>query len=696
MTMQTQDFLLEIGTEELPAKALSGLIESLATSLTDALGKNEIVFDDTHVFCTPRRLAVMIKAVGTEQAAKQVEKRGPALQAAFDAHGNATPAAQGFARSCGVTVDQLERLETDKGSWLIYKIQQPAVPTIQLLPAVIIEAVNALPVAKPMRWGDQEHAFLRPVQWLMVLFGKDIVPMKLFGKKSDRISYGHRFHSPGSLRIDEPAAYQESLRKVGEVIVSVEERKQLIIDQTKKLAHEVAGKAVIDEKLLNEVVNLVEWPVALRGTFEERFLDVPQECLISTMADNQRYFHIVDGKGKLMPYFITVCNIESRNPESVITGNEKVIRPRFADAEFFFNADKKMRLCDRRAGLVNVVFQQKLGTLADKSARVAELAGQIAGAIDADENKAFRAGELCKADLLSAMVNEFPELQGIMGEYYARHDGEDTEVAQAIREHYLPRFSGDELPITRPGLALAIADRMDTLVGIFGIGQAPTGAKDPFALRRAAIGLLRLCVESEITLDLNEAISWSARLLGERITNKNTETEVMDFILARFRAHYLEEQVSAETINAVMAVNPTSPLEFDRRVRAVKHFLTLPENMALAAANKRVRNILSKSEVDLESLDVKEGALIEKAEQDLWRALSVAKKEALALLIANDYTAVLIRLASLRTSIDAFFDNVMVNTPHEEVRNNRLALLHALNKLFLSVADISQLPGQEK
>lgn len=692
--MQTQDFLIEIGTEELPAKALGGLIESLAASLSASLNKAEIAHGEVKTFSTPRRLAVLIRNVAMEQPAKSVERRGPALQAAFDASGNPSPAAQGFARSCGVSVEQLDKLETDKGSWLVYQQQQPAVPTTQLLPAMINEAVNQLPVAKPMRWADQPFAFLRPVHWLMVLFGKEIVPMQLFGCTSDRISYGHRFQSPGSIRIDEPATYQETLRKVGEVIVDVEERKNLIVEQTKNLAHEVGGKAVIEPALLNEVVNLVEWPVALRGTFEERFLDVPQECLISTMADNQRYFHIVDGKGKLKPYFITICNIESRNPESVTLGNEKVIRPRFSDAEFFFNADKKMRLCDRRAGLANVVFQQKLGTLADKSTRIAELAGQIAGAIDADENKAFRAGELGKADLLSAMVNEFPELQGIMGEYYARHDGEDSETAQAIREHYLPRFAGDELPVTRPGLALAIADRVDTLVGIFGIGQAPTGAKDPFALRRAAIGLLRLCVESEITLDLKEVISWSMRLLGERVTHSNTETEVLEFILARFRAQYQEEGVAAEIINAVMAVNPTSPLDFDRRVRAVSHFVALPESEALAAANKRVRNILSKSEVDVAALEVKEGALLEKAEQDLWRALSAARKEALALLVSNDYTAVLIRLASLRTTIDAFFDNVMVNTPHEEVRNNRLALLYSLQQLFLSVADISQLPSQ--
>lgn len=691
--MSTKDFLLEIGTEELPAKALGGLIEALSSGITQGLEKQNIAFGEIELFSAPRRLAVYIHDVAVEQASKLVERRGPALQAAYDANGNATPATLGFARSCGVAIEQLEKLETDKGSWLIYKQQQAATATEQLLPSIIQASVTALPIPKPMRWANHDYAFLRPVHWLMVLFGDAIVPMELLGCDSDRISYGHRFHSPGSIRIGVPKEYQSKLRDIGMVLASVEERKTIIVQQTKDRAHEVGGKAVIDDELLNEVVNLVEWPVAMRGTFEERFLAVPQECLISTMADNQRYFHVVDGKGKLMPYFITIANIESEYPVAVIQGNEKVIRPRFSDAEFFFNADKKMRLCDRRAGLSNVVFQQKLGTLAEKATRVAELAGQIAGVIGADENKAYRAAELCKADLLSAMVNEFPELQGVMGEYYALNDGEDTEVAQAIREHYLPRFSGDAMPQTKTGIAVALADRLDTLVGIFGVGQAPTGAKDPFALRRAAIGLLRLCVENELALDLKEAITWSVRILGERVSNPNTLAEVQEFVLARFKGQYQDEGVASEVLTSVAVLEPTNPFDFDRRVRAVKHFVGLPESAALAAANKRVRNILAKSDVDLSAVTVTEGALIEKAEQDLWRALSVARKETLPLMLSGDYTAVLVRLASLRTAIDAFFDHVMVNTPHEEIRKNRLALLHSLQQMFSAVADISQLPG---
>jgi len=692
--MQTQEFLFELGCEELPARMQSSMLADLHAGFQAALTQHQIegITDTSEALVTPRRLAIRYRLPVT-QPDREVELWGPPASVALNADGSPGKAAEAFALKNHIAVGELTTKNDGKLDKLYLKKTVTGRETAELLPAIIKSAIANIHLAKPMRWGAEAHLFIRPVHWLLALFGNAVVPVELYGCTSDRLSQGHRFHAPNAITLETPASYADVLREQGKVIASAAERKQSIRAQVEAKAKEVGGIAVIDEALLDEVIGLVEWPVALRGDFEQRFLAVPQECLISTMADNQRYFHIVDGAGKLLPHFVTIANIDSSNPQSVISGNEKVIRPRFSDAEFFFNQDKKIRLCDRRAALANVVFQKDLGSLANKAQRVAELSATVANLLGADGVKALRAGELCKADLLTAMVGEFPELQGIMGEYYARHDGEDNEVAQAIREHYLPRFSGDQLPATLTGVCVAIADRVDTLVGIFGIGQAPTGAKDPFALRRAAIGLLRLCVEKNLQLDLAPVITKASMLLASRVTNANVGAEVLDFVLNRCRADYSEKGIGAEVVTAVLELKLTHPLDIDLRVRAVQHFNSLPEAAALAAANKRVRNILTKSDVISGEMVVEEGALIEKAEQDLYRAIVAAKRDAAPLLLAGDYTGTLVRLAALRTAVDSFFDDVMVNSPHEQVRRNRHALLRELQKLFGAVADISQLPG---
>ena len=701
-SVKQQDFLFELGLEELPARFQHDMWQDLHTALKARLSElGAVECDDSLQLVTPRRLAVKFKIPVTQQD-RTVSLFGPPKAVAFDADGKPTKALEGFAKKNGLEPsDFVIKADGTVEKAFCEKVVKGR-PTIELLPEMITSAVSKITLAKPMRWGAEKHLFIRPVHWVVALFGHEVVDVELFGVKSGRVTHGHRFHAPDAIEIEAANFYEILLRERGKVMPSIAERQRAIVEQVNALTTanggvSVFGKPTFDgeswDRLLDEVAGLVEWPVAVLGEFESRFLAVPQECLISTMRDNQRYFHIVDGNGKLHNKFIVISNIESKRPVSIAEGNAKVIRPRFADAEFFFNTDKKTRLCDRRAGLANVVFQKELGTVANKAARVAELAASVANLLGGDGVKAMRAGELCKADLLTAMVNEFPELQGIMGEYYAKHDGEDSEVAQAIREHYLPRFSGDALPETLTGVCVAIADRVDTLVGIFGIGQAPTGAKDPFALRRAAIGLLRLCIEKKLQLDLAPVFAKAKALLGSRLTNANVEAEVYDFVFNRLRADYSEQGVMVEIFNAVMELKISHPLDFDRRINAVKHFNTLPEATALAAANKRVRNILAKSDVAGDELAVEEGALIEQAEIDLFKAIVSAKKDAAPLLLAGDYTATLVRLAALRAPVDVFFDKVMVNSPHEQVRRNRHALLRELQKLFGAVADISQLPG---
>lgn len=690
--MAARDLLIEIGTEELPPVALKGLSEAFEQGIRDELEKADLGFAGIKRYAAPRRLAVLVEGLAEGQADKAVERRGPALTAAFDENGNPTKAAQGFAGSCGVTVDQLETLETEKGAWLVFRTNEPGQPTTALVPGIVQASLDRLPIPKRMRWGDLDAQFVRPVHWIVLLFGDEVIDAELLAVKAGRETRGHRFHHPAPLYLGEPAAYAPLLETEGKVLAEFATRREAIRAQVLEAANQVGGTAVIDEELLDEVTALVEWPVAVVGNFEQRFLAVPPECLISTMKSNQKYFHVVDGTGKLMPHFITISNIESRKPEYVRAGNERVVRPRLTDAEFFWNQDRKQRLETRVEALKSIVFQKQLGTLYEKTERVVAIAGAVARALGSDQVKAERAAWLGKCDLMTDMVFEFPELQGIMGRYYAAHDGEDAEVAQALDEQYMPRFAGDALPATRTGQALAIADRVDSLIGIFGIGQPPSGAKDPFALRRAALGVVRTCIERELDLDLLELLhSGAAEFTRQGVQlSKDTADQVFDFVLERLRHYYSEQGVAHDTFDAVLERRPGNPRDFDQRIRAVGAFRALPEADALAAANKRIRNILRKAEEPIPDT-VDEGRLVEPAEHALAEAVATAREAVEPLLASREYEAALKRLAALRETVDRFFDDVMVMADDAAVRANRLALLQQLGDLFLDVADISRL-----
>jgi len=581
-------------------------------------------------------------------------------------------------------------METPKGSYYVYRGVEKGQSTASLLPGIVTESLNKLPIPKRMRWGASRTEFVRPVKWLVMLLGDEVVDAEILGLKAGRKTRGHRFHYNHDIELIAPSDYARVLKETGKVIADFAERRELIREQVIRDGERIGGTAQIDEDLLDEVTALNEWPVALTGRFEERFLDVPAEALILSMKENQKYFHALDANGKLMPYFITLANIESKDPQQVIEGNEKVIRPRLADAAFFFETDKKQPLEARIEKLKSVVFQQQLGTIHDKTQRIEGLAAAIAELINGDTGYARRAAQLSKCDLMTDMVFEFTELQGLMGYHYALHDGEPEEVAQAMDEQYKPRFAGDELPATRTGIALAIADRLDTLTGLFGINQPPTGSKDPFALRRAALGVLRIIVEHKLDLDLHQLLSIAAEQHGDLPGSEGLADRVLDFMLERFRAWYEDRDISAETFLSVHALRPTSPLDFDRRVQAVSHFRNLPEAGSLAAANKRVSNILSKQDGDV-SADLDESLLAEDAEKALAKAITAIETEIQPLCEQGDYRSTLEKLASLRTDIDNFFDNVMVMADDAAVRTNRLALLKRLRRLFLGVADISVL-----
>ncbi len=682
--------LVEIGTEELPPKALARLAEAFRDGLVAGLDKADLVHGEARALGSPRRLAVQVEALATAQADRVEERRGPALTAAFDAEGNPTKAAQGFARSCGCAVAELERLETDKGAWLVARRAVAGQPTAALLPELVEAALAALPVPKRMRWGAREEEFVRPVHWVVLLLGADVVPGRVLGLETGRVSRGHRFHAPGDLQLDHADAYVERLREPGRVLVDFNERREAIRAQVEAQAVACGGRAVIDSALLDEVTALVEWPVALAGTFESRYLDVPPEALVSTMQGNQKYFPVVDTDGTLRPHFITVSNIDSRHPETVRRGNERVIRPRFADAEFFWNQDRKQALTDLEPRLVKVVFQDKLGSLHDRAQRISALAARISELTDGDPGAARLAGRLAKCDLLTQMVGEFPELQGTMGRYYARNDGLPEAVAVALEEQYLPRFAGDALPATPAGRAVALADRLDLLVGIFGIGQRPSGDRDPYGLRRAALGVLRIVLEGGLELDLAELIAFAREQLGTRLVAPDIEETVHQFLLDRLRGHYLDAGFGPDLFEAVAALRPTRPLDFDRRLRAVAAFRDLPEAESLAAANKRVRNILRQAgaetprEPDLDLLE-------EPAERALAEALASHAAAVEPDLAMGDYRAALAELAGLRPAVDRFFDEVMVMADDPAVRANRLALLGQMATLFLRVADLSRL-----
>lgn len=687
--MQTATLLVEIGTEELPPKALQRLSEAFGDALHRQLQEHNIETGAMHLFASPRRLAVQIKDVASQQADQVVEKRGPSVDVAFDAEGNPTKAAEGWARSNGISVAEAERLVTDKGEWLLYKADVKGQPLADLLPDFVQKALAQLPIPKPMRWGSSSVQFIRPVHTVTMLHGDELIPGTVLGVAASNHLLGHRFHRPQGATLNHADDYESTLEDAY-VIADFAKRRQRIVDGISAAAKAANGVIRHDQELLDEVTALVEWPAALTASFDEGFLNVPKEPLIVTMKDDQRYFPLEDNEGNLLSKFVFVTNIDSKDPAQIIAGNERVVRPRLADAQFFFETDKKTKLADRVPALANVLFQKQLGSIKDKSDRISKVAAGIAEKLGQTGDVAERAGYLCKADLVSQMVSEFPETQGVMGMHYARNDGEAEGVAEAIYEHYLPRFSGDALPQSIAGCAVALADKLDSLVGIFGIGQTPKGDRDPFALRRAAIGLLRIIVEKDLPLDLGELISLSRDSFKGLLSNENAAEEVLEFLLGRFRPMYQEQGISVDVIQAVLARRPTAPVDFDKRVRAVASFRELSEAEALAAANKRVANILAK--VDSPIADqIDSGLLSAQEEIALVKALEEAELSSGHALEQGDYTGALKALAALQKPVDAFFDSVMVNADDDAVRANRQALLQRLRSLFLQIADISVL-----
>ncbi len=688
--MKTADLLIEIGTEELPPTTLLTLSRAFTKNVTTALADVNLKYGNVHSYATPRRLAIWIEALEEKQADKEVEKRGPALKAAYDKDGNPTKAVQGFAKSCGVAIADLEKLETDKGTWLMYRAQQAGKETQQLLADIIKTALDKLPIAKRMRWGDLEAQFVRPVQWVMVLFNNKVVDCNILSVSAGNQTYGHRFHAPAAIRIKKPADYETLLKEKGKVIADFNTRKEIIRGQIEAIAAESKAIAVIDENLLDEVTAMVEWPVAIKGNFEERFLEVPQEALIYTMKLNQKYFHLEDANGKLLPHFITISNIESKDPAQVSEGNERVIRPRFADAEFFWNQDRKVKLESQLERLKSVIFQKQLGTLYDKTQRVKTLAAWVATQLGENKSLAQRAAELCKCDLLTDMVGELPSLQGVMGRYYAQHEGEDSLVADALDDYYKPRFAGDTLPTSYVSQSVALADRVDTLIGIFAIGQIPTGVKDPFALRRAALGVLRILIEKNLDIDLKELLTQAAANFDKKLNADKAFPLVFDYCLDRLSAYYSDQNIEVDVIQSVLAIKPSNPVDLNKRVHAVKAFMALPAAQSLAAANKRSGNILKKIKGELPS-SIDEKLLSDEAEKSFYTTLNNLTDKVRQSVKASEYEQALNQLAELRDPVDSFFDNVMVMDDDKAVRNNRIALLNNLRGLFMQIADLSKL-----
>ena len=686
----TADLLFELGTEELPPVALKRLSEALTTEFDAGLERANLEHGEVTAFATPRRLGLLITDCSLNQPDREIERRGPALQAAFDSSGKATKAAEGFARSCGTSVEQLSIIKGDKGEWLTFLLKERGKPASVLLPEIAETALNRLPIPKRMRWGSSEAQFVRPVHWLLFLHGEDVVECTILDAQAGRLTYGHRFHHPQAIEIKHPAEYAEKLLRKGGVIANFEQRLEKIRTQVTRTAETLGGSAEIDPELLQEVTSLVEWPVPVAASFEEEYLQVPHEALILTMKKNQKYFHLVDSKNQLMNHFITIANIDSPTPEVIREGNERVIRPRLSDAMFFWQQDGRRPLESHLESLKSVVFQLKLGTLFEKSERVSRLSSIIAKEIGGDPTLAARAALLSRCDLMTEMVGEFPDMQGIMGRYQAGRDGEAEELVQSMEEFYMPRFSGDKLAQSRTGIAISIADRVDTLVGIFGIGQKPTGDKDPFALRRAALGVLRNLKEHALPINLRSLLESSAETLGARVESSNVVGDVYDFMMERLKGLYQEEGVSVNAFEAVSAVEPETVADFDRRIRAVLTFVKLPEAEALAAANKRISNILKKSG-ELATNTILTGLFEGEEETTLYQRISAKKEQVTPMLESFMYEETLVALADLREPIDHFFDKVMVMAEEERIRSNRLALLNSLNLLFLGVADISRI-----
>lgn len=687
------DLLVEIGTEELPPKSLRKLSEAFGQGLCEQLESKILGSHEFSVFATPRRLAVLVRDVPANQPDRDVERRGPALDAAFDADGNPTRAAEGFARSCGVEVAHLDRLETSDGRWLLFRSTEVGESTLSLLPAIIEEALARLPIARRMRWSNLDVEFVRPVHWVTVLYGTTALDDTIMGIRTGGVTYGHRFHHPDPVELTDPSAYASALYGSAHVVADFDARKDMIRSQVEAAAETMGGRAVIDDALLEENTALVEWPVSVTGSFDVLYLSLPDCVLTATMQGHQRYFPVMGEDGALMPHFIAISNIESSNPETVRHGNERVIRPRLADAAFFFESDKKTSLEARRESLEDVVYQEKLGSLFDKSERVANLAGVVAIAMGLgpdDVRLARRAGTLYKCDLITEMVGEFPELQGAMGREYALAEGEDHRVANAIGESYMPRFAGDRIPASPLGQALSVADRLDTLAGIFLIGQAPTGDKDPFALRRAALGALRIMIEGELDLDLRKLLRSTADGFQQLGDSAGVVDEVMEFVLDRLRGYFLDQGVPVEVFQAVHAREPDEPHDFAKRVHAVDAFRKLPEAASLAAANKRIQNILKQATDDIPG-KVDDTLFAEDAEWNLAAKTLGLSPRVRDMLKKRDYTAAMTSLAGLREEVDEFFDNVKVMDDDDRLRKNRLALLRNISNLFLETADISRL-----
>jgi len=692
--MAKEDFLFELGCEELPPKALLSLSNALHNAVAAGLESAELTYGDMKSFAAPRRLGFKISALQVQQADKTQQRRGPAVSAAYDKDGKVSKAAQGFAKSCGVDdVSQLQTLKTDKGEWLVYDMHMPGRQAQQIMPEIITQALDQLPIPKRMRWGAGKSQFVRPVHWVLMLLGKQVVDANIMEITSDRLTRGHRFHAPEPISIDKPSSYLAALEKA-RVIADFDTRKANIRRQVEAIASQVKGRAVIDEDLLNEVCSMVEWPVALVGNFEAQFLEVPAEVLITTMKENQKYFYVVDAKNQLMPHFITVANLESKNIAAVRQGNERVVRPRLVDAEFFWKQDRKQPLISYAERLKNVVFQDKLGSLYDKCSRVENLAVVIGHQLHGDDKLIARAAKLSKCDLMSDMVGEFPNLQGTMGCYYAISSGEEEEVALALEQQYQPRYAGDAIPESLTGQVLAIADKLDSLCGIFAIGQIPSGDKDPFALRRAALGVLRIIIEAKLDVNLLEMIEQALHNYAGRVEIKgigDIANQVMSFMMDRLRAYYQDQQIAPEIFESVLERRVNSPFDFDRRIKAVHQFTSMKEAQSLASANKRIANILKKAGGEYSSHSVDSALLTEKAEKQLAKELAAMEKLVMPELGQRQYEKALAKMAGLRAAVDAFFDSVMVMSDDQALRDNRLCLLSQLRALFLRVADISAL-----
>lgn len=693
--MTKQTLLLEIGTEELPPKALLNLATAFADGMRDGLDKAELGFTEINHYASPRRLTVMVTELVTAQADKEILKRGPAIKAAYDDEGKPTSAALGFAKSCGADIADLEILETDKGSWLSYLAQETGEKTVKLIPEIAETALSRLPIPKKMRWGTGSIEFVRPVHWVVAMFGKETIDCSILGIKAGKQTFGHRFHHPGPIKLKSAESYLQQLEETGKVIADFDRRKTLIKNAVGKVAAEANGKAILDKDLLDEVTALVEWPVVFSGVFDKKYLALPNEVLIATMQGQQKYFPVVDKENNLLPCFIAVTNIESKSPDVIRLGNERVITPRLSDAEFFWQRDNKTPLVDLREKLGDVVFQQKLGSLHDKSERIISLASYMANLLGADTTLAERAAALSKCDLLTDMVREFPELQGVIGRYYATNNGEDKEVATALDEQYMPRFAGDQIPQSKTGQIISIADKLDTLVGIFAIGKAPTGDKDPFALRRAALGVLRIMIEGKLELDLEACLkkavgNYNDALFKDQFTRSDLVVQIFDFMMERLRRYYIDQNISPDNFEAVLMRRPSQPYDFHRRLNAVVQFRKLPESESLAAANKRIGNIL-KQIGNHDNIKFSHDLLKEDAEQKLANALDSIREKVTPLLDNGEYEHALSELAGLKDEVDTFFDDVMVMCDDEALKNNRLALLLQLSNLFLKTADISRL-----